>query len=82
MANASDYLEAELRKHLFRTGSFVKPTVLAVALFTVSPADAGGGTEVAGGATLCHSDGYRDILDGRWIGAANLYRSRARHCND
>ena len=49
MANASDYLEVELRKHLFRTGSFTKPTVLGVALFTVTPADAGGGTEVTGG---------------------------------
>lgn len=49
MANASDYLEVELRKHLFRTGSFTKPTVLAVALFTVTPTDAGGGTEVSGG---------------------------------
>jgi hypothetical protein len=49
VANASDYLEVELRKHLFRTGSFTKPTVLGVALFTVTPADAGGGTEVTGG---------------------------------
>ena len=49
MANASDYLEVELRKHLFRTGSFTKPTVLGVALFTVTPSDSGGGTEVTGG---------------------------------
>lgn len=49
MANASDYLEVELRKHLFRTGSFTKPTVLGVALFTVTPSDSGGGTEVSGG---------------------------------
>lgn len=31
MAAMSDYLEVELRKHIFRTGSFTKPTVLAVA---------------------------------------------------
>lgn len=49
MANMSDYLEVELRKHIFRTGSFTKPTRLDVALFTVSPSDAGGGTEVTGG---------------------------------
>jgi len=49
MSQASDYLEVELRKHLFRTGSFTKPTVLGIALFTVAPSDAGGGTEVAGG---------------------------------
>jgi len=49
MSAMSDYLEVELRKHIFRTGSFTKPTVLAVALYTAAPSDAGGGTEVAGG---------------------------------
>lgn len=49
MSNMSDYLEVQLRKHLFRTGSFTKPTVLGVGLFTVTPSDAGGGTEVTGG---------------------------------
>lgn len=45
----SDYLENEIIKHLFRTGSFTKPTVLGVALFTAAPSDSGGGTEVSGG---------------------------------
>lgn len=49
MANASDYLEVSLRTHIFRTGSWTKPTVLAVALFTATPSDSGGGTEVTGG---------------------------------
>ena len=49
MSNASDYLEDNIVKHLFRTGSFTKPTVLAVALFTAAPSDSGGGTEVSGG---------------------------------
>lgn len=49
MSNMSDYLEVQLRAHLFRTGSFTKPTVLGVGLFTVTPSDAGGGTEVTGG---------------------------------
>lgn len=49
MANASDYLEVELVRHIFRTGSFTKPTTLAVALFTAAPSDSGGGTEVTGG---------------------------------
>ena len=49
MSAMSDYLENELIKHLFRTGSFTKPTALEVALFTVTPSDAGGGTEVSGG---------------------------------
>ncbi len=67
MANASDYLEVEIRKHIFRTGSFTKPTVLGVALFTVTPSDSGGGTEVSGG-------GYARVnvapLDANWSGAS------------
>ena len=67
MANMSDYLEVELRKHLFRTGSFTKPTVLGVALFTVTPSDSGGGTEVTGG-----SYARVDVppLDANWTGAS------------
>lgn len=67
MANASDYLEVELRKHIFRTGSFTKPTVLGVALFTVTPSDSGGGTEVTGG-----SYARVDLppLDANWTGAS------------
>lgn len=49
MSAKSDYLEVELIKHLFRTGSFTKPTVLGIALFTAAPSDSGGGTEVTGG---------------------------------
>lgn len=49
MSNFSDYLENELIKHIFRTGSFTKPTGLHIALFTAAPSDAGGGTEVSGG---------------------------------
>ena len=48
MAAMSDYLEGEIIKHIFRTSSFTKPSVLAVALFTAAPSDAGGGTEVSG----------------------------------
>jgi hypothetical protein len=49
MSNASDYLEVELRRHLFRTGSFAKPAALYVSLHTANPTDAGTGTEVTGG---------------------------------
>lgn len=68
MANMSDYLEVELRKHLFRTGTFTKPTVLGVALYTVTPSDSGGGTEVTGG-----SYARVDVppLDANWSGASS-----------
>ena len=49
MANASDYLEGQIRAHIFRTATFTKPTALWIALFTVTPSDSGGGTEVTGG---------------------------------
>ena len=67
MSHMSNYLEVELRKHLFRTGTFTKPSVLAIGLFTVSPSDAGGGTEVSGG-----SYARVDLppLDANWTAAS------------
>lgn len=63
MANATDYLENELVKHIFRTGSFTKPSNLYIALFTAAPSDAGGGTEVT-------ATGYSRVannpLDANW----------------
>lgn len=49
MSNMSDYLEGQLRAHIFRTATFSKPTQLNVALYTAAPSDSGGGTEVTGG---------------------------------
>lgn len=49
MSQMSDYLEGELVKHMFRTGSFTKPAALHIGLFSVAPSDAGGGTEITGG---------------------------------
>jgi len=64
MSQMSDFLEVALIKHLFRTGSYAKPTDLLVALYTVTPSDAGGGTEVGGG------KGYARVsvppLDANW----------------
>lgn len=48
--NLSNFLKNELRKHVFRTGSYTKPTTIYIALYTAAPTDAGGGTEVSGGA--------------------------------
>jgi len=49
MANATDYLENKLIDHIFRTTTWSQPTQLNVALYTVTPDDTGGGTEVTGG---------------------------------
>jgi hypothetical protein len=48
MSAMTDYLEGEIIKHIFRTGSFTKPSVLAVGLFTTAPGDSAAGTEVSG----------------------------------
>ena len=63
MSAMSDYLEGQLIAHIFRTGSFTKPTVLAVGLFTAAPTDAGGGTEVTGGS---YARATLNPLDANW----------------
>ena len=45
----SDYLELEVLDHVLKTGAYTQPTNIYVALFTVAPTDAAGGTEVTGG---------------------------------
>lgn len=67
MSAMNDYLEVELRKHVFRTGAFTKPTVLGVALYTAAPGEAGGGTEVTGGS---YARVDTPPLDANWSGAS------------
>lgn len=67
MSQMSDYLEVELRKHIFRTGSFTKPSALWVSLHTADPTDAGTGTEVSGGS---YARVQRDPLDANWTAAS------------
>jgi hypothetical protein len=45
----SDYLELKLLDYVFSAASFTSPANLFVALFTATPSDSGGGTEVTGG---------------------------------
>ena len=67
MSAMTDYLEGEIIKHIFRTGSFTKPSVLAVGLFTAAPSDAGGGTEVTGGS---YARATLNPLDANWAAPA------------
>lgn len=46
----SNYLENNLIDWLLRGQAFTPPATVYVALFTAAPSDAGGGTEVTGGA--------------------------------
>lgn len=61
----TDYLENKVIDHIFRTTSFTKPTVLAVALFTAAPGETGGGTEVSGGSYARVSN---NPLNANWVG--------------
>lgn len=67
MAAMSDYLEGEIVKHLFRTGSWTKPSALYFGLFTAAPSDSGGGTEVTGGS---YARAQLDPLDANWSAPA------------
>lgn len=67
MSQMSDYLEVELRKHIFRTGSFTKPSALYVSLHTANPADDASGTEVSGGS---YARVQRDPSDSNWTAAS------------
>ena len=47
--NLTNYLENKLLDHFLGTTAYTMPSPVYVALFTVAPTDAGGGTEVTGG---------------------------------
>lgn len=67
MSQMSDYLEGQIRAHIFRTGSFTKPTGLTVHLYTAAPGETGGGTEVSGGSYAAQS---LNPLDANWTAAS------------
>jgi len=46
----SNYLETEILDHVFGGNAYTAPSTLYLALFTAAPGEAGGGTEVSGGA--------------------------------
>lgn len=47
--NLTNYLENKLIDHFLGTTTYTKPTSVYIALFTVTPGEGAGGTEVAGG---------------------------------
>jgi len=68
MAAMSDYLEIELIKHIFRTGTFSKPSVLAIALCTAAPSDSSTGATIT--EVSATNTGYARVsanpADGTW----------------
>src|SRR5258705_8117408 len=63
----SDFLEQGLLGHLFRTASFTKPTVIAIALCTAAPTDASTGATIV---EVPNSNNYARVslnpLDANW----------------
>jgi hypothetical protein len=49
MSSFTDYLEDRTLNHFFRNTASTAPTTVYLALYTVTPSDTGGGTEVTGG---------------------------------
>lgn len=79
MSAMSDFLEAALLNHVFRTSAFAQPTTLAVALLTTLAVDADDGQFTTGaGVEVPNSGAYarQDIgsLDANWTapGAGGL----------
>lgn len=48
--NLTDYSEVKILEHLCGVNNFQMPGIVYLGLFTASPTDSGGGTEVSGGA--------------------------------
>lgn len=71
MAAMSDYLEVELRKHIFRTGSFTKPTALYICLCTSAPTDASTGSTIVEPSGNGYSRQNLAPLDANWTGASS-----------
>ena len=70
MSAFSDYLEGKLIDHIFRTGSFTKPTTLAIALLTTGAVDSDTGAFGGTGVEVPNANGYArqtlNPLDANW----------------
>ncbi len=75
MSEMSDFLEDQLVAHMFRTGTFTKPTVMAVAMLTTNAVDADTGQFTTGtGVEVTNAGAYarqaRNPLDANWTATA------------
>ncbi len=74
MSEMSDYLEDSLVDHIFRTSSWSKPTVLALALLTTAAVDGDSGTfSTSTGVEVTNAGAYarqaRNPLNANWDAA-------------
>lgn len=68
MSAMTDSFEQDQRNHWFRTNSVAKPTAITVHLYTSTPGEAGGGTEVSGGA---YNPVTRNASDSNWTATSS-----------
>lgn len=70
--NLTNYLENKLLDHFLGTTAYTMPTPVYVALFTVAPGDAGGGTEVTGGSYARQTAAFTAASSGATSNSANI----------
>lgn len=70
--NLSNYLENKLIDHFLGTTTYTKPSAVYVGLFTVSPGEAGGGTEVTGGSYARQAATFTAAASGATSNNSNL----------
>lgn len=68
----TDYLENEVLDHILNDGAYTAPTNVFVGLYTATPDDTGGGTEVSGGSYARQSTAAAD-----WNAAASGSKDNA-----
>lgn len=70
--NLTNYLENKLIDHFLGTTTYTKPAAVYVGLFTVSPGEAGGGTEVTGGSYARQAATFSAASSGATSNSANI----------
>ena len=70
--NLTNYLESKLIDHFLGTTTYTKPTAVYVGLFTVSPGEAGGGTEVTGGSYARQEATFAAASSGSTTNSTNI----------
>ena len=70
--NLTNYLENKLLDHFLGTTAYTMPNPVYVALFTVAPGDAGGGTEVTGGSYARQTAAFTAASSGATSNSGNI----------
>ena len=70
--NLTNYLESKLIDHFLGTTTYTKPTAVYVGLFTVTPGEAAGGTEVTGGSYARQAATFGAASSGATTNSANI----------